>query len=290
MTEASFPAVETPTWTPIFKAQLRRTLGARRKLGWVFLAIIVAQIVALGSLGIVFGLHISTEVSQDTTQATVSPLSLGSLDEFDMGGRVDEGLAAVWLAGAASLLLSLLWPIRVWAGEPASRRDYHYAMPVRRSHHDLTRVLAGGVWVAVVSISLVLVAVLTATLFDHTSLFSRLTPWFWLNLLIAPLLVYTLASIVYVRASSRPSAWLWGGFWALSLVVTTGAAVAPDLARTFARSPVLNPIRTLIGPLFGEIAATTVTQGGDQILGWLLWSTIFLAGLWIAASTRPKRL
>jgi hypothetical protein len=290
MSDARSPVSRTPAWAPIFKAQLFRTLGARRRLGWLFLALIVAQIIAVGSLGMVFGLHVSTEVSQDTAQATVSPLRVGSLDDFDMDGRVDEGLAAVWLAGAAGLLFALLWPIRVWSGEPSSRRDYHYSMPLRRSHHDLTRVLAGGVWVAAISLTLVLIAVLTATLFDHTSLFARLTPWFWLNLLIAPLMVYALASIVYVRANSRPSAWLWGGLWALSLVVTLGAALAPDLTKTVARSPIWNPVRTLMGPLFGEIAGTTVTQGAHQVLGWLLWSAVFLAGLWIAANSRPKRL
>ena len=280
----------TPAWPPIFLAQLRRSLGTHRTLSWLLFGLIVAQIIALGSVGVIFGLRISHEVEAETTQTTMDPISLGSIHDFGEEGILDEGLAALWLAGMASLLLAVLWPIRVWRGEPVTRRDYHYSMPIKRSHHDLTRVLAGGVWVLLVSLGLVLVAAVTAALFDHTALFGRLTVWFWLNLLIAPLILYTLTSIVYVRAASRPSAWFWGGFWALGMALTVLAGFAPDFVGKVVLSPTLNPIRTLVGPIVSEIGAGTVTEGTPQVLGWILWSTVFAVGLWTAANTRPKRL
>ena len=80
-----------------------------------------------------------------------------------------------WLASLACCG-AVLWPIRVWSGEPLSRRDSHYAMPIDRRLHDLTRVLAGAVWVLVVTTVLTTTAVVTSLLFDHGSQFSRLTP------------------------------------------------------------------------------------------------------------------
>ena len=71
-----------PVWSSIFRAQLRRTLGARRRFGWFLLALVVAQIVALAAGGMVFGLHISTGEVASTMTATLGDVRLGNLEDF----------------------------------------------------------------------------------------------------------------------------------------------------------------------------------------------------------------
>lgn len=83
--------------------------------------------------------------------------------------RTDLILGALLLAGTAVLLessvfrgegmdvdlvniavqlsvLALFFPMTVWKGDEPSRRQYHWAMPVPRGRHSLTKVLAGWTW------------------------------------------------------------------------------------------------------------------------------------------------
>jgi len=85
--------------------------------------------------------------------------------------RTDLVLGALLLAGTAVLLessvfrgegldvdlvniavqlavLALFFPMTVWKGDEPARRAYHWAMPVPRGRHSLTKVLAGWTWFA----------------------------------------------------------------------------------------------------------------------------------------------
>lgn len=286
-------SARTPGWGPVFRVQLRRTLGARPAVACLLLSLVAVQVAALAGTGVVFGARFTTEGAGAEATTTVSGLGMGSYRDLGYGDAIDEGLAALWLAGVAGLLLGVLWPMRVWGGEPAANRDYHWAMPVRRSLHDLLRVLAGATWVGLLAAALALLAASAAAVSGHAVLFPRLTPWFWLNLIVAPLLLYTLASIPYVRAASRPGVWLWGGFLAAATLLNLGAEGAPAPVAAVVRPLTAGPVgvlRTLFSPLFGEVLGTTSTSGPHLMLGWLLWGSLFGTGLWIASTTRSKRL
>ena len=213
------------------------------------------------------------------------------LADLDLAFPVDPGLAAVWIAGVAALAWAVFWPSRVWRHETPKQRDYHWSLPVSRRLHDGLRLLAGGTWLALLCAILVAVAVVAAAVSGHTGLLWKLTPWFWLNLLVAPLLVYGLLSILYLR-TENPAGWQWGGGWGVAIALSVLAAIfpttvgAPVIAATVGRYGL---VTTLVGPLWKEVGSVQTT-GPSLLAGWLLWGSLIAAGLWVAASTRSKQL
>ena len=192
---------------------------------------------------------------------------------------------------AASLALAiwgLVWPFRVWRDEPPSRRGYHWAMPVDRRRHDLLRVAAGAIWLGVVAVGVAAAAVVAAVAAGHAGRLGALPIPVWLSLFTAPLILYLAASIPAVR-TERPALWTWGAVGVLPIVASLGAT------RAFA---------FLNGLFFGRLGLVAAFAGcvpavpphfappslGRWAAATLLWLAVAAAGVWAAASTRPRNL
>jgi hypothetical protein len=110
--------------------------------------------------------------------------------------------------------LALLLPLALWQDEPPAQRGYHLAMPVPASTHTLLRVLAGWVW-------LMLITVLYLTAFVTVPAIMGWVPgalpvhvhyaswWEWLVPFTTVTVAYVFASAAAVGAR-RPLIWLGG--------------------------------------------------------------------------------
>ena len=275
-----------PALGSVFRAQLFRVAGTRRRGPALILALVVLQVVVMAGWGIVFGISVST--TPGGRQVAVTRLA-------ELDGRLDvaldPGLVAVGIAGAAALAWALFWPFRVWRHETPKRRDYHWSLPVARRLHDGLRLLAGGACLAGVSAFLVVAAAIAVACAGEAAVLSRPTLWFWLDLLLAPLLVYGLVSILFLR-TENPAGWLWGGGWGLAMALSILGSLLPTAIGAPVRAVVAGRyglLTTLVGPLWREVGSVQAT-GPDLLVGWLLWGSLAVAGLWLAASTRSKRL
>jgi len=279
-------APHPPRLGRVFRGQLLRVAGTRRRGLGIALGLVLLQIVVMAGWGIVFGLRVS-----GTVDGTEPAVGVPRVTDLGLGFPIDPGLAAVWFAGIAALVWAVFWPTRVWRHETPRQRDYHWSLPVERRLHDGLRLLAGGTWLALLCAILVTAAVVAAAVSGHTGLLSQLTPWFWLDLLVAPMLVYGLLSILYLR-TENPAGWQWGGGWGVAIVLSILATVFPTSIGAPVRAVTVGPyglVTTLVGPLWKEVGSVQAT-GPGLAAGWLLWGSLIAAGLWIAASTRSKQL
>lgn len=276
-----------PALAAIARAQLRLILARRPRGMMIALAIVAAQLLAAASSGVLFGVSISS--GDQPTRVMWSKVS-DFADGLDFA--LDEGAAAVALAGIASFLWAFFWPFRVWREEPPQRRGYHWAMPVERRTHDLARTGAGLAILLIVVALFAGLAAGVAALFGHASVFTRWGPLFWLNLLAAPPVVYLLVSIP-VLGSRHPGAWLWG---------TLGAAAAlfsllHGLGLVGLMGPMVNLLlgrfglfTTLTGPLVSEIAGHGSHPAAPWALAWLGWLAVATTGVWLAATRRHRSI
>jgi hypothetical protein len=98
--------------------------------------------------------------------------------------------SVIVLAGAA-------WGIMLWWHEPPGRRDQFLAAPMDVTAHELTRIVAGGLWLLVV-LSFTTVAGLTVQTVasGRIAVLRNIAPEAWAALFSAPLLAYVLAATV----------------------------------------------------------------------------------------------
>ena len=277
-----------PALAAVARAQLRLILGRKPRGMLIALGIVAAQLVAAAAGGVIFGATISTGDDQPTRVmwAKVSDFA----DELDFA--LDEGAAAVALAGIAAFLWAFFWPFRVWREEPPQKRGYHWAMPVDHRAHDLLRVGAGLALLPLFVAIFVVLSVATAALFGNTAVFPSWGPLFWLNLFAAPPVVYLLVSIPVV-GSRHPAAWLWGSLGACAALISVLQGIG-----------LIGPLRllaglflgrfglfaTLGGPLVSEIAGRGSYPAGLWALAWLCWLALAAAGVWVAASRRHRSI
>ena len=277
-----------PALGDVARAQARLILGRRPRPMIIALIIILTQLVAAGSGGILFGVTIQSDHNQ-TTRVFFSKVSDFS---DDVGFALDEGSVAVIVAALAAFIWAFFWPFRVWREEKPQRRGYHWAMPVERRMHDLLRIGAGLALLPLVTALFVLLAVLTAVAFGHTAVFPGWTALFWVNLFASPLVIYLLASIPVV-GSKHPSAWIWGSLGA-------GAALVSVVHAMGFGELLLPPLRLLLGPwgllttLGGDLVAEFAGRGSypavPWALGWLFWAGLAAAGVWLAAPRRHRTI
>ena len=277
-----------PALAAVARAQVRLILDRRRRGMMVALAIVLAQVLAAASGGILFGITIQSGHDQP------AQILFSKVSDFsdELGFEFDEGAAGVAVAGIAAFLWAFFWPFRVWRAESPRRRGYHWAMPVDRRTHDLVRVAAGLVLLPVLEALFVALAVATAALFGNAEVFSGWGGQFWLNLFAAPPLIYLLTSIPVV-GSRHPAAWLWG---------TLGAGAALfSLLQAFGLLGLLAPAREALlgrfglvtilgGNLVSEIAGRGSHPAGPWALAWLVWMVLATAGVWLAASRRHRSI
>ncbi len=277
-----------PALAAVAQAQVWLILGRRRRGMVIGLTIVLAQLLAAASGGILFGITIQSGHDQPAR------ILFSKVSDFsdELGFAFDEGAAGVAVAGIAAFLWAFFWPFRVWRAESPRRRGYHWAMPVDRRTHDLVRVGAGLALLPVFVALFVALAVATAALFGNTAVFPSWGGLFWLNLFAAPPLIYLLTSIPVV-GSRHPAAWLWG---------TLGAGAALfSLLQAFGLQGLLAPahqallgrfglLTTLGGNLVSEIGGRGSHPAGPWALAWLFWLALAAVGVWRAASRRHRSI
>lgn len=277
-----------PALGAVARAQAGLILRRRKRPLIVAVAIVVAQIFAAASGGILFGITIRSGPDQP------SRIMFSKVSDFadELGFPFDEGAAGVAVAAVAAFVWAFFWPFRVWREERPQRRGYHWAMPVDRRTHDLLRVAAGLALLPVLVAAFVALALVTALVFGHTAVFPAWGGLFWLDLFAAPLVIYLLVSIPVV-GSRNSAAWLWG-----TLGVCAGLI---SLLHAFGMASLIAPLRavalgsaglftTLGGPLVAEIAGRGSPPAGPWVLAWLFWLALAAAGVWLAASRRHRSI
>jgi uncharacterized membrane protein YhdT len=270
-----------PSAGAVFRAQLALIAAPPRRGVWVALALVLAQIVALGAAGIVFGFSFDLEADG----AKASSVVWTHVSDLHLGFALDEGTAAALAAGLIAVAWGFLWPFRVWRDEPPSRRGYHRAMPVERRRHDLLRVAAGAVWLLAVSALLLVAALATALLSGHAGGLGALPATAWLAAFTAPLLVYLLVSIASVRCE-HPAAWVWGTLallaplWSLLSLVGLGAAAVVVTGRL--------GLHLALGGDGPNLALLSPPAFTRWVAATLLWLALAAAGVWAAAARRDR--
>ena len=277
-----------PALAAMMRAQLRLILSRRPRGMWVGLTIVLAQIFAAASGGILFGITIQSDHNQ------ISRVMYSKVSDFagDLGFAFDEGAAGLAVVALAAFVWAFFWPFRVWREERPQRRDYHWAMPVDRRTHDLLRVGAGLVLLPLLVAIFAALAVATAALFGNTEVFPTWGGPFWLGLFAGPLLIYLLASIPVV-GSKHPAAWLWGTLGTCAAVISLfqaaglTALLGPPQAVLLGRFGLLT---TLGRPIVSEIAGWGGVAAWPWTLSWLGWLLLAAAGVWVAASRRHRSI
>ncbi len=281
------PNRELPRTAAIAGAQLRLLFGRKRSGFWIALAIVLTQIVAAGTAGILFGVRIETGHEQEAARVMWS-----KVDEFsdELEFPFDEGVAAISVVALAALAWGLFWPFRVWTEERPQRRGYHWAMPVGRRRHDLLRTAVGlGALIAIILL-LMTVAGITIALAGHGELVARFGALFWLDLLAGPALVYLLVSIAVV-GSRRPALWLWGTVGGVAALASVLQAWQLDAARRLLGGLLVGPfglLSTIGQPVVSQIADWGAYPAARWTAAWLAWLLLAGAALVAAASRRHR--
>jgi hypothetical protein len=219
------------------------------------------------------------------------------------------------------LILGAIWPLVVWRGEPWGERDYRWSLPVSRHSHDLIRVAAGAVWLmlgvavclAVIRISQdVIVPAFPMVLVDPAglpagtdvlSLAGRrsLQAGGYLNFFTAPLLSYTIISIVAL-STRRPL----GIAVVIGLAIATWSGIGQMFRHRWMAEVLEWPIRGLYGleiafnGLIFDVTRVRVVSGSGYMrefqyvqLGTVEWMTTFalwftLAGALLFIASRRR--
>lgn len=270
----------TPPLSRVVRAQLGLLAGGRKRGLVIGLGLVVAQLVVLAAWGYLFGVAVDVgEEGSDVHLTHVSQLQKG----LDL--PLDEGASAVVGAFIFLLVFALFWPLRVWRQETPSHRGYHWAMPVARRRHDLARVGAGAVGLLAIAALLYAVAAVTALAAGHTG-FQGFSPWFWLGLILGPLLSYAAGSISAVRCE-HPAAWLWAFLGLLLTVWFLEAGRGVTGGATLLITGRFGLGWAMAGPVLGEVLQR-LPAGPTGLLTWVVWLALFAGGVALAASTRSR--
>ncbi|MGH7483567.1 MAG: hypothetical protein ACRELV_15575 [Longimicrobiales bacterium] len=263
MTEATTAARhEPPPWAVVFSTQMRLLTALHR---WLALA--------LGAVGVL--------------------LLFGIIDE------TPPDLPRVFLAAPILTFAALFWAGVVWSDEGPSRRSYHWAMPVDRRTHDLTRVATGAVYLLAVFALYAAFGLVLAAFDGNFDSALRLQGIFWANLFIGPLILYLLPTVL-VLLVDRPMLWLIGLSLALILALNVLDHPSLDLARRALASVFTGDYGLFVAIAGGYVSQTRVIADGAgagesiTLAQWsaaaALWIVLLCAACGLAASVRPERL
>jgi hypothetical protein len=188
-------------------------------------------------------------------------------------------------AAVPMALLGLLIPLAAWRDEGPARRAYHWAMPMARTPHALTKLLAGWAWLMVgVAIYVLYIAGLTAlmnTITGAVRIGSPVPAWQWAIPFTAATVAYLFGSAAAI-GSDHPMRWI-GGSWIgfFMIIIFLEALTMPEVKRA------------LMSIVEGDYGIGAVAVGGNKGAGaWavatLLWSAIGTALIGIALRRRAE--
>lgn len=181
--------------------------------------------------------------------------------------------------------IGLAWGIAIWAGEPPSKRDYHWSLPVGTVTHDLTRIIVGAAFLLLGVLWLCLLGTGVAWMTGGLPHIVETPAVVWLAFPLQAILPYLLAAIL-ATALERPIPALITGVLAFLVITFIGAAALP-----FARTPAI-----LITEPYGLFAAAKGPFQSaflpEHTANWLVtggWSTLLLGLLPLASRTGLRR-
>ena len=176
-------------------------------------------------------------------------------------------------------VLGLLIAYQTWDGEAPGKRTYHRSQPVPEPVHDLLRVAAGVVFLAV-ALLVVLAAEVVAMSIASPGWASDISAAHWLLFPLVPLAAYLVGSIASV-ASERPGRWLVGvpavALGVVAIVGLTHESPGELWFMTFYAGTVG------LGPLMG---GTVVEPVSSWVPAALFWVAVGAVGVTVAAFQR----
>ncbi len=248
----------------VFAIQLRLVLGRGWRGRAIGFGLVLVQLVAMVLFGVILSISIDRE-GVSFTQA------VDFAESFPV--PLTRATAALLVCLLAQLIIAWFGPFKLWDGEPPSRREYHWAMPVAKGRHDLARVLAGVVvllgWGAALYGSVLVLALVGG----QAGGLAGVAPLAWASLFLGPLLWYLVTSFFTVRME-HPSGWIW------SIVGVTAAMTT--LSQLLPLGPVVRILGHLLFERFGIVTAVAGPVGASLLgiegvrmetwpLAWLVW-------------------
>jgi len=275
------------SWWEVVRAQISLVFFSRRKGVAIFLAFVLAQVVALAGFGVILGVTI-------TVNDELSEVGMTSVAEFQDELEIDAPRAVVSLGAVFFLLtgFALFWPFGIWSRERPSERGYHWSLPVSQKTHDLARVVAGAVLLLSIIVAVYIVSMILSIVSGTPSGLGSMSPTFWGGLILGPLVAYMFASIFLVRFE-HPAGWFWGVVGGVSLISTaTQLAGLDPINRMMKRMAVgsFGFFHAIAGSVWSGFSEGAEGWGGSGGWGWwaawCLWMVVLASGVVLAASTR----
>jgi hypothetical protein len=124
------------TWPQLVVVQFMLTLKNRR---WLEL---VGGAIALEAIAFLFATLVDQRNSGD-------PMIAIGWDAYRVGA-VQRMNVEVLTKGL--VFLAAVWPAFLWRDEGPAQRRYHWSLPADRGWHDLARVAAGAIWIAILTV------------------------------------------------------------------------------------------------------------------------------------------
>ena len=278
------------SWLELFSAQTAVVYLTRRKGVAIFLAFVLAQVIALAGFGVILGITIT--INDEVTNVGVTSIS-DFQEELDL-----EAPRSILSLGAAFVLLSgfaLFWPFSVWSRERPSERGYHWSLPVPRQIHDLARVAAGAALLLAMLVGVYVASILFSIVGGHTEGLGSMPLGFWGGLVLGPLIPYALVSIFAVRFE-HPAGWFWGLFGALGMLSTISGLVGLTGVNSLLKGLAVGPLglfSAVGGSVWSGISGGVAGWGGASGLGWCgvwgVWMALLAGAVVLAASARRTR-
>jgi hypothetical protein len=173
------------SWPQLVVAQFILTIKSRR---WTDL---IGGALALHAIAFLFATLLDERNSADPM------ISVGWVNRESYVQRM---IVETWTLGLP--FLAATWPAFLWRDEGPAQRRYHWSLPADRGWHDLARVAAGAIWIAILT---VLVFTVIAAWLPGGRLGMIPARWFFMTLLAA----YGLGSIAALT-TERPLLWIMG--------------------------------------------------------------------------------
>jgi hypothetical protein len=277
-----------PAWTTIAVEQVR-LVGLRLRVAG-------ASLLALGLLvGAAFVWFLFNMASGVITSRNIALANHALSAQARAKLAVPPGPMHVSFSPEISIVvvaLALLLPLALWQDEPPAQRGYHLAMPMPASTHTLLRVLAGWVWVMVIT-------VLYLTAFVTVPAIMRWVPgalpvhvhyvswWEWLVPFTTVTVAYVFASAAAVGAR-RPLVWLGGAV----ILFVGGVTLLRMLQMPGAAATLLEGFAGYHGAAAAMAGQIDLEFGVPSLSRWLgattIWGLIGAALLFFAVHRRAE--
>lgn len=194
-----------------------------------------------------------------------------NLDDYiARGGIIDPGRGPVWIdlfpPNLIKASIPAFWGLWIWRDEAPRQRSTFWLMPVKRTYHQLIRIIIGGIILLVMVLiawySGIGIAAMAGIVEGMMAGF--LPPVYWILLFLAYLNIYLFASILTLLIN-QPVRWF---FLYLPLIIL--AVFGIWLIVNW------NPLRTL----FGIILPPYGLLGGLGVSLWDEWGNLIRPSIW----------